>query len=327
MMTPWWSSEEGDVVLHLGDCLDVMRGMPDCSIDAVVTDPPYALADLTSAKVTATIGAWLAGDRSRVPGGKGFMSRSWDAFVPPPAVWDECMRVLKPGGHLLAFAAPRTADLMGMSIRLAGLEVRDSLHWIAGSGFPKSKTCLKPAHEPVILARKPLHGTLERNLALYGTGALNIDGCRVAHVSDADRAESEGKNRHAGSTRDLTAYDRAQDREMSGMTAAGFFGQFPPPADDAGWPADGAWCARHWAPAALLGANGVGAATELMAIFVREFVPPNVRSPAALSRQLAKAGRLCCKLGDQRMYELWRHWPPAAPGDHTPEAPEGTSKP
>ena len=68
----------------------------------------------------------------------GFMGKTWDSFVPPPAVWDECMRVLKPGGHLLVFAGTRTQDLMGLSIRLAGFDIRDGIGWIYGSGFPKS---------------------------------------------------------------------------------------------------------------------------------------------------------------------------------------------
>lgn len=95
------------------------------------------------------------------------------------------------------------------------------------------------------------------------------------------------------------------------MTAAAeFFDQFPPLEDEAAWPAEGQWCARHWSPAALLGANGVGAATELMAIFVSEIAPPNVKSAAMLNRELAKAGRLCCKLGDERLYEIWGRWRP-----------------
>src|SRR5690606_25202646 len=78
------------------------------------------------------------GDRTYLPGGSGFMGKAWDAFVPPVAVWDECMRVLKPGGHLLAFAGSRTFDLMTLSVRLAGFEIRDSIAWLYGSGFPKS---------------------------------------------------------------------------------------------------------------------------------------------------------------------------------------------
>jgi hypothetical protein len=134
----------GRVAVHHGDCLDVLRTLPDCSVDAVVTDPPYGLAEHPRSNVERALLAWLTGDREHVPDGRGFMGRDWDRFVPPPAVWDECFRVLKPGGHLLAFAAPRTYDLMAISIRLAGLteaaapEIRDTITWLTGQGFPKS---------------------------------------------------------------------------------------------------------------------------------------------------------------------------------------------
>lgn len=124
--------------IHHGDCLDVLRSMPDNSVDAVVCDPPYGLSNTTPDKVTNTIVRWAQGDREHVPQGKGFMGASWDAFVPPVAVWDECLRVLKPGGHLVAFAGSRTQDLMGLSIRLAGFDIRENVAWLYGSGFPKS---------------------------------------------------------------------------------------------------------------------------------------------------------------------------------------------
>ncbi len=133
----------GAVTLHHGDALDVLRAMPDASVDAVVTDPPYGLADHHPRVIAAALAAWLSGDRDYVPDGKGFMGRDWDRFVPPPALWDECWRVLKPGGHLLAFAAPRTADLMGMSVRLAGFEIRDGIDWVFTSGFPKGQDISK----------------------------------------------------------------------------------------------------------------------------------------------------------------------------------------
>jgi len=113
--------QDEQITLHLGDCLNVLPTLPDASIDAIVTDPPYALTNLSTPLIVSALTAWLGGDRAFVPaGGAGFMNRSWDRFVPPPAAWDECLRVLKPGGHLLCFAAPRTMDLMGFSIRLAG---------------------------------------------------------------------------------------------------------------------------------------------------------------------------------------------------------------
>ncbi len=120
-----------------GDCLEAMRQMADSSVDAVVTDPPYGLGDCSPAKVEACLRAWLGGDGYEAAGG-GFMGRAWDAWVPGPDVWREALRVLKPGGHLLAFSGARTVDLMGMALRLAGFEVRDCLQWVYASGFPKS---------------------------------------------------------------------------------------------------------------------------------------------------------------------------------------------
>lgn len=157
--------------LHLGDCLDVLKTLPDASVDAVVTDPPYEL---------------------------GFMGKKWDAagIAYNVNLWTEALRVLKPGGHLLAFGGTRTYHRMACAIEDAGFEVRDSLHWLYGSGFPKSLnlkdewqgwgTALKPAHEPVVVARKPLVGTVADNVQAHGTGALNIDGCRVQYANDAD---------------------------------------------------------------------------------------------------------------------------------------------
>lgn len=138
-MKPYFDSGDG-IVLHLGDCLDVLPTLPDASIDAVICDPPYALTNLSTTLVVSALTAWLGGDRAFVPaGGAGFMGREWDRFVPPPAAWDQCLRVLKPGGHLLCFAAPRTYDLMALAIRIAGFEIRDSIHWVYGSGMPKGQ--------------------------------------------------------------------------------------------------------------------------------------------------------------------------------------------
>ena len=185
---------EGKVIQ--GDCLEVLREMEDNSVDAVVCDPPYGLSNTDPGSIADTIAKWASGDRGHVPAGRGFMGKSWDAFVPPPAVWDECLRVLKPGGHMVVFAGSRTQDLMGLSIRLAGFEIRDSVAWLYGSGFPKSHnvgkstgderyaghgTALKPAFEPIVLARKPLaEKTVARNVLAHGTGAINIDATRIA---------------------------------------------------------------------------------------------------------------------------------------------------
>jgi site-specific DNA-methyltransferase (adenine-specific) len=162
--------------LRFGDCLDVLRTLPDCSVDAVVTDPPYGLS---------------------------FMGKRWDYDVPSEDVWRECLRVLKPGGHLLAFAGTRTQHRMAVRIEDAGFEIRDMIAWVYGSGFPKSKnldgdwvgwgTALKPALEPITVARKPLVGTVAENVLTHGTGALNVDGCRVAHGKQGGGSWGNGK--------------------------------------------------------------------------------------------------------------------------------------
>lgn len=184
--------------LHLGNCLDHLEFMPDNSVDSIVTDPPYGLS---------------------------FMGKKWDYDVPSVEIWAECLRVLKPGGHLLSFAGTRTQHRMAVNIEDAGFEIRDMvsflydtsetaqtlieslspeqlklldatfgrdgmLAWTYGSGFPKSHnldgdwqgwgTALKPAIEPVTVARKPFKGTVAANVLAHGTGALNIDGSRVA---------------------------------------------------------------------------------------------------------------------------------------------------
>jgi len=192
-----------------------MKVMPDNSVDAIVTDPPYEL---------------------------GFMGKSWDAsgIAFNIEVWQEALRVIKPGGHLIAFSGSRTYHRMAVAIEDAGFQIRDQIMWVYGSGFPKSHniekainkidgveflekpasgvgfmnaegaggynttinqleqvgdsseraatwqgwgTALKPAHEPMVLARKPLEGTVADNVLTYGVGGLNIDGTRVGSES------------------------------------------------------------------------------------------------------------------------------------------------
>lgn len=174
------------------ECLIGMRMMlADNSIDAVVTDPPYGLSKQPD--MNEVLHHWLNGD-DYVHTGGGFMGKTWDSFVPGPSVWKEVFRVLKPGGHLLAFFGTRTYDLGTLAIRLAGFEIRDQIDWVYGSGFPKSLdvskatdneqwkgwgTALKPAHEPICVARKPLAGTVAENILQFGTGGMNIDDCRT----------------------------------------------------------------------------------------------------------------------------------------------------
>lgn len=182
--------------VYAGDSLAILADLPDNSVDSIVTDPPYGLAQLPVKKVAAALSAWISGDRAFIPGGAGFMGKQWDRFVPPPALWDEVFRVLKPGGYLLTFAGTRTQDIMGMSVRLAGFVLKDQLQWLRADSFAKTKHSLKPGYEPILFAQKPLDGTIEQNIEKWGTGGLNIDAVRTAFRNAADEAESKGKNQH-----------------------------------------------------------------------------------------------------------------------------------
>lgn len=167
------------VMLCAGDCVDVLKCIEAESIDASVTDPPYGLGREPDA--VEMLKAWIAGGHYDVRSKSGFMGKEWDAFVPQPAVWKELFRVLKPGAHVLCFFGTRTYDLGVLAMRLAGFEVRDLAAWLYGTGFPKSRNALKPAIEPIVLARRPLsEDTVAANVRRWRTGALNIDGCRVA---------------------------------------------------------------------------------------------------------------------------------------------------
>ncbi|QGG47679.1 DNA methyltransferase [Heliorestis convoluta] len=118
-----------------GDCLEKLKELPDNSIDSCVTDPPYGLSKEPDIQEVLT--KWMAGEDYEHRD-KGFMGKSWDSFVPGPAIWREVYRVLKPGGHILCFAGTRTQDLMTISLRLGGFEIRDVIEWLYTSGFPKS---------------------------------------------------------------------------------------------------------------------------------------------------------------------------------------------
>ena len=215
--------------VHIGSNLDVLPTLEDNSIDSIVTDPPYEIS---------------------------FMSKSWDGsgIAYSVELWKECLRILKPGGHLLSFGGTRTWHRVAVAIEDAGFEVRDSIAWMYGSGFPKSLdvskaidkaagaerevvgvsqarvgvfshsgsgipqdidhygenrnitapstpeakqwegwgTALKPAFEPIVVARKPLIGTVAENVLTHGTGALNIDGSRIGTEERTDTITENG---------------------------------------------------------------------------------------------------------------------------------------
>ena len=268
MTDPYYSDDH--VTLWHGDCLDVLPTLPDASVDSVVTDPPYEL---------------------------GFMGKGWDAtgIAYNVTVWRECLRVLKPGGHLLAFGGSRTWHRLAVAIEDAGFELRDSIAWLYGSGFPKSLdvskaidkaagaereviglkasnrpnvvgqrpgdsmgggnygervetapatpdaerwqgwgTALKPAFEPVVVARKPLEGTVASNVLTWGTGALNIDATRVATTDSLGGGANKGmtaETRHEGFARPWMRDDEAREaaaaRSRENTARAQALGRWP----------------------------------------------------------------------------------------------------
>lgn len=236
---------DGRVTLHHGDSRDVLQTLPTASIDAAVMDTPYALVSIV--KRFGAEGAAPAKGDVYGRASAGFMGQQWDTGETAFAVefWREVLRVLKPGGHLVAFGGTRTYHRLAVAIEDAGFEIRDSildmvasdtavmaflaslddaqraafarclddsrvgglLAWIYGTGFPKSHdagdgrgTALKPAFEPIVFARAPLIGTVAANVAAHGTGAINIDGCRIEGAARpfANPTGGDGWNLKAG---------------------------------------------------------------------------------------------------------------------------------
>lgn len=180
--------------LEHGDCLEVMKRLADegVQVDSIVCDPPYHLTSIVKRfGATNAAPAKHGTDGAYARASRGFMGKQWDGgdIAFRPETWELAFALLKPGGHLVAFSGPRTYHRMVCAIEDAGFEIRDQLAWVYGTGFPKSHnldgewqgwgTALKPAWEPIVLARKPLIGTVAENVLEHGTGAINIDGCRV----------------------------------------------------------------------------------------------------------------------------------------------------
>ncbi|MCX5000922.1 DNA methyltransferase [Streptomyces longwoodensis] len=152
MIEPYYRSD--GATLYRARNLHVLQSLPDAGVDAVICDPPYEI---------------------------GIGGQAWDrtgaAF--DVALWRECLRLLKPGGHLLAFGHVRTQHRLTCAIEDAGFQIRDCIDWIYGQGYPGSKTQLKPAREPITVARKPFRGTETANIAAHGVGGLNVQACRT----------------------------------------------------------------------------------------------------------------------------------------------------
>jgi site-specific DNA-methyltransferase (adenine-specific) len=234
---------DGRVMLHCGDCIDVLAAMPAESVDAVVCDPPYHLISIVKrfgaeGAAEAQEGATGAFKRASA----GFMGKQWDGgdIAFRVETWQAVLRVLKPGGYLLAFASTRGFGRMSVAIEDAGFITHPLIAWVFGSGFPKATRikaegydafryggqALKPAIEPIYMGQKPFseaNGTA--NILKHGTGALNIDGCRVAATPEdvaIQRARTGG----------------VMDGDMGNSIYEGGFRRQPAGDDRGRWPAN-----------------------------------------------------------------------------------------
>ena len=186
------------MLLLNGDCIEQMQKLIDdgVQVDSVVTDPPYHLASIVKRfGKEGSAPAQHGTDGAFKRAATGFMGKEWDGgdIAFRPETWELALKLLKPGGHILAFSASRNYHRMAVAIEDAGFEIRDQMMWLYGSGFPKSLnigdgwgTALKPAHEPIVMARKFIEGTNKQNKEKYGTGGLNIDGCRIETNPEVD---------------------------------------------------------------------------------------------------------------------------------------------
>lgn len=293
------------MLIH-GDMREQLPLLDENSFDAVVSDPPY---DLTSGKKggsgQASLNLNSPAGRARIGTG-GFMGAKWDStgIAFDADTWRAVLRVAKPGAYLLAFGGTRTHHRMMTAIEDAGWELRDCLMWIYASGFPKSAlVSLKPAYEPIVLARKPLNGTIKGNIMRYGTGALNIEAARVP-VENRGRGRWPANVLHDGSVEVTAAFPYAAgqltDRTSVGRKTRNTFGAFtknPPCAarNDPGNAARFFYCARA-APSDRGKGNTHPTVkpTELMRYLVRLITPEAgiVLDPFAGSGSTGKAAQL-----------------------------------
>jgi DNA modification methylase len=178
-----------------GDCFSALSKLDADSVDAVITDPPYGIGvNGMEWDRPGKLDPNRPAGKRRAP-----HTNPIDSFQDFSREWaTQCIRVLKPGGHLAAFAAPRTAHRLTCGLEEAGFEVRDVLMWLQGQGYPATRvlpnglaTGLKPAWEPIVLARRPVAESLDATLAEYGAGAMNIDACRIALT--AEDCPTEGR--------------------------------------------------------------------------------------------------------------------------------------
>lgn len=207
-------------LLH-ADCRQVMANMGDETVDAVVCDPPYHLTSIVKRFGPGSSPPQHGRDGAHARLSRGFMGQTWDGgdIAFDPSLWAEVLRVLKPGGHLVAFSGTRTYHRMACAIEDAGFEIRDMLEWLYGSGFPKGGLdeqgrggSLKPAHEPMCLGRKSFRGSAPACAAEHGTALLNIDACRIPAADGANRARANSGGKGGGGVYgESVTYDSAHD--------------------------------------------------------------------------------------------------------------------